>query len=133
MRTLFLPPLYSRFITTNRSYFKVWRSRKLCNSISLEKLDRFVSSSCPYFWCQFSAILAASQLYFVDILIIGYNIKGGSKKFFASKCTVLKFQSFSVGRSQMDDKKKQTKKLYSSSAVCFVRKNASSHPLYCFL
>ena len=50
-------------------------------SISLEKLDRFVSLSCPYFWRQFSAILAASQFYFVDILIIGYNIKGGSKSF----------------------------------------------------
>ena len=34
-------------------------------SISFEKLDRSLSSSCPYFRRQFSAILAASQPYFV--------------------------------------------------------------------
>ena len=56
-------------------------AESFATSISLEKLDRFVSSSCPYFWRQLSAILAASQLYLVDILIIGYNIKGDSKSF----------------------------------------------------
>ena len=53
--------------------------------ISFEKLDRSLSSSCPYFWRQFSAILAASQLYFVDIPLIRSNIKGGSIQAYSLK------------------------------------------------
>ena len=48
-------------------------------SISVEKLDRSLSSSCPYCSRQFSAILTDSQPYFVDIPLIRSNIKGGSK------------------------------------------------------
>ena len=44
-------------------------------SISFEKLDRSLSSSCPYRSRKFSAILAASQPYFVDILFIRINLK----------------------------------------------------------
>ena len=81
---------------------------------------------------QFSAILAASQLYFVDILIIGYNIKGGSKRFLLQSAPRSSYKAFKSGDRRLMTKK-STKKLYSSSAVYFVRKNASSRPLYCFL
>ena len=80
-------------------------AESFATSISLEKHDRFVSSSCPYFWRQFSAILAASQPLFCRYSNYRIQYKGRLKKFFASKCTVLKLQSFSVGRSQIDDKK----------------------------
>ena len=53
-------------------------AESFATSISLEKLDRSLSSSCPYFCRQFSAILAASQPYFVNIPLIRSNIKGGS-------------------------------------------------------
>ena len=97
-------------------------------SISFEKLDRSLSSSCPYCSRQFSAILAASQPYFVDILFIRINLKGGSKSFSLQSAlfSVIKLSSRSLT-------KKSTKKLCSSSLVYFVRKNASSRPLYCFL
>ena len=77
------------------------------------------------------AILAASQLYFVDILIIGYNIKGGSKSFLLQSALCSSYKAFQSG-DHRSMTKKSTKKLYSSSAVYFVRKNASSRPLYCF-
>ena len=107
-------------------------AESFATSISLEKLDRFVSSSCPYLWRQFSAILAASQFYFVDILIIGYNIKGGSKSFLLQSALCSSYKAFQSGYRRLMTKK-STKKLYSLSAVYFVRKNASSRPLYCFL
>ena len=59
---------------------KFGRPESFATSISLEKLDRSVSS-CSCFLRQFSAILAASQPYLVDILFIRNNIKGGSKSF----------------------------------------------------
>ena len=90
-------------------------AESFATSISLEKLDRFVSSSCPYFWHQFSAILlAASQLYFVDILIIGYNIKGGSKSFSLQSALCSSYKAFQSG-DHRSMTKKSTKKLYSSS------------------
>ena len=107
-------------------------AESFATSISFEKLDRFVSSSCPYFWRQFSATLAYSQPYFVDILIIGYNIEGGSKRFLLQSALCSSYKSFQSGERRSLTKK-STKKLYSSSAVYFVRKNASILPLYCFL
>ena len=59
-----------------------------------------------YFWRQFSAILAASQLYFVDILIIGYNIKGQSKSFSLQSALRFLVDFFVI------ETKKSTKKLY---------------------
>ena len=56
-------------------------AESFATSISFEKLDRSCSPSCPYFWRQFSAILAASQPCFVDIPLIRSNIKGGTKHF----------------------------------------------------
>ena len=63
------------------------------------------------------------------ILIIGYNIKGGSKSFSLQSALRSSYKAFQPGvhRSMT---KKSTKKLYSSSTVYFVRKNASSRPLY---
>ena len=57
-------------------------AESFATSISLEKLDRSLSSSCPYFWRQFSAILAASQLYFKK------QYKGRLEAFFLTKYTV---------------------------------------------
>ena len=48
---------------------------------------RSASSSCSYFLRQFSAILAASQPYFVDIPFIRNNIKSAARKVFVSMCT----------------------------------------------
>ena len=88
-----------------------------------KKFLPFFSFTCPYCSRQFSAILAASQPYFVDILFIRINLKGGSKRF------SLQSALFSSCRSLT---KKSTKKLCSSSLVYFVRKNALSRSLYCF-
>ena len=70
-------------------------AESFATSISHEKLDRFVSLSCPYFWRQFSAILAASQLYFVDIPLIRSNIKGGSKHFSSQNTPRSSYKVFS--------------------------------------
>ena len=56
-------------------------AESFATSISFEKLDRSCSQSCPYFWRQFLAILAASQPCFVDIPLIRSNIKGSTKHF----------------------------------------------------
>ena len=56
-------------------------AESFATSISFEKLDRSCSPSCPYFWRQFSAILAASQPFFADIPLIRSNIKNGTKHF----------------------------------------------------
>ena len=109
MRTLFLPSKLNHLFIADSLQLTDLTSRfggaeSFATSIPLEKLDRFVSSSCPYFWRQFSAILAASQLYFVDILIIGYNIKGGSKSFSLQSALCSSYKAFH-GRSQIDDEK----------------------------
>ena len=63
-------------------------------SISFEKLDRSLSSSCPYCSRKFSAILAASQPYFVDILFIRINLKGGSKSFSLQSALFSSYKAF---------------------------------------
>ena len=73
---------------------KFGRPESFATSISLEKLDRSVSSSCSYFLRQFSAILAASQPYFVDILFIRNNIKGGSKSFSLQSALFSSYKAF---------------------------------------
>ena len=78
------------------------------------------STSYPYFWRQFSAILAASQLYFVDIPLIRSNIKGGSKLFSSQ---IHRYQVTKVFSWAITDRWRNF----------FVRKNASSCPLYCSL
>ena len=93
-------------------------TESFATSISLEKLHRFVSSSCPYFWRQFSAILAASQLYFVDILIIGYNIKGSSKSFSLQSALCSSYKAFQSG-----DRRSMTKnrlKSFIAQARCIL-------------
>ena len=60
-----------------------------------------------YFWRQFSATLAASHPYFVDILITYMKqYKGLFEKLFALMCTVLTLERGLVGRSQIAVKKK---------------------------
>ena len=56
-------------------------AESFATSFSFEKLDCSCSPSCPYFWRQFLAILAASQPCIVDIPLIRSNIKGGTKHF----------------------------------------------------
>ena len=114
------------------SFGKVILICRITRSSSGDILDRFVSLSCPYFWNQFSAILAASQIYFVNILIIGYNIKGWSKSFSLQSALRSSYKAFQLGDCRSMTKK-STKKLYSSSAVHFEAKNFLTGPLYCIL
>ena len=87
-------------------------AESFATSISLEKLDLSCSPSCPYFWRQFLAILAASQPCFVDIPLIRSNIKSGTKHFSSQNTPRSSYKAFQSGdRRSMT--KKSTKKLYS--------------------
>ena len=85
---------------------KVGGAESFATSISLEKLDRFVSSSCPYFFLATILGDLGSQLaLFWQYSNYRIQYKGPVKKVFASKCTALKLLIFSVGRSQIEDEK----------------------------
>ena len=69
-------------------------AESFATSNSLEKLDRSLSPSCPYFLRHISAILAASQPYFVEIPLIRSNIKGGSKNFSSQNTLSSSYKAF---------------------------------------
>ena len=121
--------------TGHKSYFERFGgAESFATSISLEKLDRSVSSSCPYFWRQFSAILVASQPYFVNIPLVRSNIKGCLKAFFLNKIhharAIMLFSLF-ISSAICD---RPTKRLRNLRTVYpLKRKTFSSRPLYCFL
>ena len=105
MRTLFLPALSLTTSELNHLFIadslqltdltsRFGGAASFATSITLEKLDRSVSSSCSYFLRQFSAILAASQPYFVDTLFIRNNIKGGSKSFSLQSAPFSSYKAF---------------------------------------
>ena len=103
MGTLFLPALELKHLFLADSLQLTYLTSRLggaesfATSISLEKLDRSCSPSCPYFWRQFSAILAASQPCFVDIPLIRSNIKGGMKHFSSQNTPRSSYKAFQSG------------------------------------
>ena len=99
MRTLFLPSELTHLFIADSLQLTNLTSRfggaaSFATSISFEKLDRSRSSSSPYFQRQFSAILAASQPYFVDILFIRINLKGDSKSFSLQSALFSSYKAF---------------------------------------
>ena len=101
MRTLFLPALslIKHLFLADSLQLTYLTSRlggaeSFATSISFEKLDRSCSPSCPYFWRQFSALLAASQPCFVDIPLIRSNIKGGTKHFSSQNTPRSSYKAF---------------------------------------
>ena len=70
------------------------RAESFATSISLEKLTIQSPRLARIFWRQFSAILAASQPYFVDIPLIRSNIKVDPKHFSSQNTPSSSYKAF---------------------------------------